>query len=277
MTKKAQVGETDGTAFDPAELRAMARDLIASWDERPGQVTFNARREPASFTVLAFANHVHRLAPRIVDLLEDGLLLEATPLLRLAYETSITAQWLWLFPDAIAAFANEGMRQRRAVAETLRKTTFASATEMAAAVTKDLPDDRVPSNSDPAGKHFYQRCLDMKEAGEDAYALYRLLSQYSHPSMYLSDFYLRRLPDESLPSLEFNEAAQLDTHLSWAHLTCACLVWAGRAVDMADRQRPRREQLRSAAKRLGVPVKFSMSKDAWLRTQLVKKPRRHSN
>lgn len=49
-----------------------------------------------------------------------------------------------------------------------------------------------------------------------------------------------------------SNAGALDSSFSWAHLIACCLVWSGRVVDYLDPVRTRRNDLRRAARNLGI-------------------------
>lgn len=250
---------------DAVALHWLIRELVDGWHSRPDFAVFRVSDQPTSIAILTFATHVHRVAPVVVDLLEAGLVLESTPLLRLAYECALTAQWLKQVPDGVAGFVNEGVRQRRAVAATLREASFTFGHELAQQVSQNLPADPMDSTSNASARQFAQLCEDLAGVGRDGYALYRLLTQYSHPSMYLSDLYLSLAPERPDGPPDYDPGAQLEAKAAWAHLMCSSLVWAGRAVDMADRNHPRRSELRDAARRLGINSELRISDRAWLR------------
>lgn len=80
------------------ELRNTLDELLTIWDDRPDKTSVGKDRpmEPARLAVvLAFASHTHRLARAAMHLHEAGMDLEAMPLVRVALEHGLTAQWMF--------------------------------------------------------------------------------------------------------------------------------------------------------------------------------------
>jgi len=256
---------TESLSNQKEELIELGRDLIRGWDARPDVAVFR-RDDLAPIVILAFATHTHRLAPIILDLLERGSVVEATPLIRLAYENAFTCMWINQVPDSVAGFMNEGVKKRRATARTLREAGDAIQPGLAELLEQDLPDDLDTSSNGPAG-NFQQLCNDLEPGGAYAYALYRYLTQYSHPTMKLGDLFLRNPENPgSLPVYDPN--AQLPTGSILVHLTACTLVWAGSAMDLADRDRPRCAELDRAARRLEICPELRLSETA--RNRLIR-------
>ena len=85
MTTPGAAMPSDDDLITPAE------HLIASWNARTS-VDVRVRDDPTLTRVgvgYALTAHVHRLAAVIVRLLREGLILEAVPLVRVAYESAL--------------------------------------------------------------------------------------------------------------------------------------------------------------------------------------------
>lgn len=86
----------------------VGRDLITGWkkyiDSHKDHFTFGQRHHRPSEgrfgVVFALAAHVHQLGPVALDLLDRDAVLEATPLIRLMYESSLeSATWKSTCPE----------------------------------------------------------------------------------------------------------------------------------------------------------------------------------
>lgn len=88
----------DGRA-NSKELVEIVESLVAAWD-RPGrgQIELSQRGHKPNVGRLAvittLASHVHRLADSVLLLTRAGHNIQAISLIRAAYETAITVQWV---------------------------------------------------------------------------------------------------------------------------------------------------------------------------------------
>lgn len=254
--------------FSAEQLIKIVDELLDGW--RSGLESARLRIEDAqtAMAIIALAEHAHRLAPVARDLLSSGLVLESTALIRQCYEIGLTCQWLKHVPDSLISFVGEGLRQRRNAAVTLRKVDRQTEQGIAASIEAMLPTDMSRFSETPSrasGRNFNELCADLEPGGDQAYSLYKALSAYSHATSSLADLYLEADPDKPDAMPRFREDAQIASPRAWAYLLAVSLTFAGRAVDMADRDHPRRSQLRRAANQLGVPAELKLSGPAWLR------------
>lgn len=231
------------------ELLLLGHELLASWMDDVQSLTIKARHTKHVGIAWGLAAHVHRLAPVILDLLDRELVLEAMPLVRAAYETALTTQWIVQVPNAPLALAAEHVRQRKNLIDTLRSTQ--SLRHMAERVAVEEPLETGDDTPLVAARNFAELCDDLTPGGPDAYVHYRHMSSMAHPSAFLVDFYCPSLEDSPL-GFGLSHNPERPPRLAYAGFTIASMIWAGRAVDYMDRNHRRRETLRQAARRIGI-------------------------
>lgn len=267
-----------GDELTDVELFTIAERLLAGWAEtnRPGSVQLKRKNLNANIAVMALAGHAHRIGMVALRLLREGLVVEATPLVRQCYEIAVTCLWLVHVPDAVVSLVGEHARQRRATVRTLRDIDRPLEQEVADRIEHTLPDDWTIFDESPSrgsGQNFQQRCNDLEPGGAGAYAIYRALSQFSHASGSVMDFYLTAAEDAETQLPAYDPFAQMANPKAWTYILNMALVWAGRAVDMTVQGSPRRGDLRSAARSLVIEPELRMSDAASLRVNRAKSAR----
>lgn len=261
--------ESDGV---PEPLAAgVALELLDGWEARVDVPLTGTRRRPFSPQLLAVAHglaaHTHYIATPALDLIGMGRVLASLPLIRAAYESAITAQWVVQTGDGAAAFVNEDLRQRRNHVTSLEKAASETLRGASAEVAAQLMDELETTSS---ARRFDEICADLTPGGQDAYVVYRSLSHLSHASVLVADQYLEAL--EVSPHLALRtEPAEPDAP-TWTHILAASLVWAGRAVDILDQNHPRRAALRRAAHALGIQPELQLSARAVVREGARRRP-----
>lgn len=266
---------TTGSA--PSEQAAKYLELVDlvsdHWARlvRPHGSLFSARREDVNnaFAILGLSTHALRLAPEIATLLRTGRVWMATPLVRLALECALKAQWIRHVPDGFAAFASEGLRQRRNLIDAIERSVLR--------VDGPIVDfDQDPAlawldetTSNAGAKQFRLLCDDLEPGGSTYYAIYRLLSATSHASVNLVDEYFIANPGspDDMPTYVPGQARASEAVL--AYTSAASAVWAGRAVGMALKQDAQLKQFRATVRRaarvLQTEPELRISEDAWRR------------
>lgn len=178
--------ETPTTDLDG--LFSIASDLMGSWESfvtADDEFNFGQRdKRPDGgrfISVYGLAAHVHAVAGPAFQLLKNGLVLEACPLVRLMYESALYSIWLAQNEDGARAFMNKELSARKAIAGTLAK---ASAPWLRARADEfpGIDDPAFETGSDAQAKNFEALCNDLTPGGADAYINYRLLSRLSHAS-----------------------------------------------------------------------------------------------
>jgi hypothetical protein len=245
------------------ELVEIAEGLLDGWDRVPDRMKGQLGKHPEStLVVFGLAAHVHRLGRAVLVLRREGMALEAMPLVRSAFEMALTCAWANEVPDALPALGNEDQRRWEALVRTLSSPAWPVDDAMRALWT-DVSREPETTNSSGSARSFERLCGDLTQAGDVAYGLYRIMSADVHPTFGLVSRYLRP-PGPAHVNLS-GEPAQDTEPERWLLLVCASMVWAGRAFDFHDRDRPRRNELRRAAKALRVPEALTLSSAARLR------------
>lgn len=233
------------------ELITLGRELIEAVEERDHPLTARTDRmvNLAHVPLVAgLAHHTLRLGAIVFDLYEQNLRLEAMPLVRSVYETAITAAWLSQSREAVGAFANEDVRQRKALSGSMAKAAsdvFREGADQVAHIT----DSEIETIAQPQARSLEHRCRALAPAGDHAYAIYRAMSALVHPSSTLADHYLTAADNDA--GLELHTYPEQPDHNSWLYLTVASMMWAMRALDHMDADHPHRSHLRAMARRLG--------------------------
>lgn len=248
------------------ELCSILDELLMIWDDRPEKTSVGKGRvvTPGRLgVVLALASHTHRLARAAMLLHKSGMGLEAMPMVRGALEYGLTAQWMVHNEEqAFMGFINEQQRQRRASGKAMLELGWGEVDEVTAII-----DDCImtPSTWDGPARNFQQLCDDFAPLGPQMYAVYRLLSGFTHVGYHVVDCYL--VPGEEV-RIRVNPGEPVAT-ISWLWTLCAGCMWASRAADMLDRDRPHRQALRRIARDLRTPGTPALHARAWLRSQGV--------
>jgi hypothetical protein len=199
--------------------------------------------------VLALTSQVTETSAAAITLIRSGAAeLVVMPLVRTAYETALTAHWLAQVPDATPAFINEDVRSRRSLAKDLPKARGETFRASVASVERQtIP--KLTTGSAVQARNFRDMCVDLDQAGMDAYIYYRLACALVHPSVMVADQYLEKGTDEDI-IVRGSSHPQGD---AWLFLATASVVWAQAAANFCDKNRTRRSELRKFAKELGIP------------------------
>ncbi len=267
---------------DVAELRAVIGGLEAVWEAaaairelqqpraRRGQ-RFAGHDLSRMATIYGLASHVHRTSQATLVLIEAGHLNEAIPLVRLAYETALTAAWLAQSAGdhGVAAILGEHTRQRR----NLRDNLLSSATETfrdSAPTIVDTDSSEFDHTVDNA-RRFDLICKDLTPGGIDAYVYYHAFSAFSHPSVDIADLYVQKVPGHDMPGFR-SEPLEPHSEDTLLYFTAASMLWASRAYSYFTRSQDHRDQLRALARRLGIKDDLQLSPE-YHRRHAKKEPR----
>jgi hypothetical protein len=235
------------------------RGLIQSWENSDD--SFSTKRgdtDAARLSVVyALAAHVHRVAPIAFELIERGQVLESVALVRVCYETALNCQWLVQVSGAPAAAANEHIRNQRNLRDTLLKSA-----NLRHIGEKMIEEEPIPQVENVSARSTEAICNSLAPGGAEACAHYRLMSQLSHPSVFLADYYLSERADAPWGVALHQSPAQHPPALPYAGFTTAALIWSGRAVDYLDKTHKRRSELRKAAKHIGITSELQPTPEA---------------
>ncbi len=207
-------------------------------------------------TVIGLSRHVYDTVEAANLLIQSERDNAAIPLVRMAYETALTAVWLVQSKGhhGITAFMREYSRSRKALQQDAAKATSAAFREGAASVA-DADPDLYPEEIDSV-QRFRQVCLDLTPGGADAYVIYRVLSAYSHSSLSAAELYIAK-HESGVPGRRDRPDRALSRALLQYLMACS-LVWAGRAFSYLSHDKAHRSVLRQAARRLGITSELQL-------------------
>lgn len=250
-----------------------ARVTTASRFEAEGGRMVNAAHVPY---VHGLTIHAIRLAEVVYDLYERGAELQAVPTARAAYEAALTAVWLSEGKEAVLAAFNEHVRQRKNLQVSMDSSpTFGPMSKdrplaESQAETFDVLDDAARQ-----ARHFEQLCKSLVPGGADAYVIYRGMSSYAHPTAPVVDEYLDESAsaENGLPPRLLMQSKPFDGG-AFLFMVVASTVWAARALDNMNRNRPHRNYLRGVARELKIADVLRMSPEAVDREAAAERARR---
>lgn len=250
------------------EIRALIAGLLEGWAGIEGEsILVSKGWTIARFaTIWSMAAHAHQEARAVLRLLDDNTPdVVIAPNVRGCLEAGVTAQWLLRVDDATESLLNEGSRQRRNNFDRMGQVPLASF-KVPQAVLDALDVDDLETASGRSGKYFLERCLDLTPGGLELYTYYSFLSQWSHASAEVTEFYIEVDDDApEAPMLKLTPDAGTD-YLPFMLWIVGCgLVWAGRAVDLRHVGRPRRSALQKASRDLTTALDLKASDRVWLR------------
>jgi len=273
--------------IDDATLIEHCEAMLATWYDDGGQLAFQYRgkppREGKMLTVFGLAAHAHYVGRAALGLLSDPkTTLAAVPLVRLAYEDAITAQWVAQSDDGAEAFYNEEARSREAAAKDLSATSHVILASVGAEILAK-ERTRLGTSSDAQARHFKQRCADLTPGGPELYAYYRILCMASHATPHTVERFIVPNEDRSAIAKLSKGAVPEPDEGSWLlYFLALSLVLAGRAVDYQDATKSRRSQLRDIASTIGATSELHLTPlaqkriadEARIRRRAERKPRR---
>lgn len=248
-------------------LEVVIKELVEGWQEYVStseDLTLGQRQrrpDPIRFaSVFALAAHTHLVVDLAMDLLNRGEELLALPLLRLGYESALTAAWMAQNEEGALALHNNEISARTALLKTAGDSNqFA---HRVAGLTEEAKIDNV--TSDAQAKKFWLLCEDFAGDGKTLYLLYRLLCKFSHPTGFVIDRFVT-VDEDSVTALSMHPRTCDDDQALWYLVAAMSLIYSGRAVDFIEPARSRRSELRAAAREVGVPAELELSVEAKLR------------
>ena len=142
-------------------------------------------RQATGIATYLLARHAVETNRAIRKLFELGMELQAVPLMRVVMESAVTAAWMTITENAGAAslyfVADQRLKALNAL-QNLSDSNVNSDSEW-----KSLKES-LKNEASSAADNFIQRCESL-EGGEGIYAIYRLLSGFSHPNLGLLESY----------------------------------------------------------------------------------------
>lgn len=269
--KSAVTDKVQSMSFTDAEtLRELLDELLEAWEEHgdPRDLSQPKARRGKRISsadvarmecVLGLSRHTYETAYAIRLLLDNGHMLSAIPLIRLAYECALTSVWLVQSEgtEAVKAFIHEYARGNRSMKMNLRKAMSATFRDNAESIA-DADVEPYRGSLDNA-QRFDLICEDLEPGGADAYIYYRALSSFSHAGVRLLGQYFE--PDPAggpVPAIR-SEPREPFGNNYLQFLTCASLVWAGRPITYLAENKVYRNFLRRAGNQIGVTSELKLS------------------
>ncbi|WP_143267844.1 DUF5677 domain-containing protein [Amycolatopsis alba] len=226
-------------------------------------------------SVFGLVAHTYRIGEQALVMYESSLVIETFPLLRATYESALTAHWVAQSSDGAEALLNKDVQGRKAAATTLAKARSA----ILRSGSQQFPGadaEFLKTSSGNQARNFEKLCEDLELAGADAYAYYRLMSWYTHPTARLIDLYIE--PSDDLTEVESLRQVpeQMDANM-WVHFLAYSLIWAGRAIDFIDEEHLHRSRIRELARLLHIPDALNLSPEAIRRSGRAAREERRAN
>lgn len=236
------------------ELRMLCEELGKGWDSTFGSMAgLEMGREdqypdPVRFPIVyAFAAHAHTLTATACEHLARLDYAAAGALLRVAYESALTAVWAAESEEAARAIHHGLVQDAMKLRANAKKTEWFD--DLLGRIPEPAPaPDGTAGSAQGEAATFANLCQSLEPHSDGLYLQFRLLSVYAHPSgevikMFVSD-------DGQTISLGPRDASP-DVHLHLWHAAALNLLQAGQALDRLDPSARRREALARAGDRLG--------------------------
>lgn len=254
--------------------------------------------EAQLLTVSGLAAHAFRCGEVASHLLKTGLWLESAPLVRLGFECAVTALWSAQVPDGAAAILNKDYRSRRIVRDTLDRlgisgsnsersdksvevaegrgeTVARESTSSTKPDEHDSTDAEHESTSNAQAKAFEQMCNDLEPGGPQAYAYYRAMSWFSHPTNYVIDNFAEISTQagqaESLRLRREPAASDENTYL-FQYFIAMSLTWAASAINILDADHTHAAKINELAERALVQPTMLLSSKGRARVKALSNP-----
>ncbi|GAA1928146.1 hypothetical protein GCM10009737_32500 [Nocardioides lentus] len=249
--------------LEQTQLIEMGRELLVrTADWKPAGVLEIKSSRMSSLAhgpiVHGLARHGLRAGSAALDLHERGLHIEAMPLSRTAWEFGVTAMWVANSREGAAAIHEESRRLHTYLLQGMQDLPGIDPFDVAQRVGAIYGDEQATSAKSQA-RRFHDRCLALGRIGEQGYTVYRAMSAYCHPSIFLVDKYLE--PSDSEAGVKLRHTPVDTEARAWVYLTVMAMMWAARSFDVMTFDHPHREYLRQFAHRLETPVDIAQLTD----------------
>jgi hypothetical protein len=201
--------------------------------------------------VLSLAAHAHHVTTVAADLMHAEDYLSAIPLLRVGYESALTAAWAAHSEEAARALQNEYVSTAHKLYRSASRTGWFDE-------QLSEPQDQaaeVAASAKHQASQFFALCEALEPGGAWLYTQYRLLSAYCHASGSV----LKAFSTED--SLSLHPRMPPDNR-AWWHAAAINLLHAGQAADRLDPAATRRRQLLEASDVIGWPEPLRLTQAA---------------
>lgn len=268
-----------GHAPSEGDLRGACEDLLRSWDltylgaDEVSLGRADQEPDPVRFLlVLAFASHAHHLTGTACSILNGDDYASALPLLRVAYESALTAAWTAESEDSARALHNHYLDGAGKLRASAQKTGWFD--DLLERMPEPGTAVDVAGRASGEARSFFNVCQALEPHPDWLYAAFRLLSAYAHPSGSVVRMFVSGTADQSA---RFSPVpASRDTHRQWWHAAAIGLLHAGQALDRLDPRAPRQELLARVGELLGWEEPLRLTEGARRAVTKDRSARRHT-
>lgn len=245
-------GRTESAVLEVSTILEAYDGLVESWERYRdgGGIRIRRGTSPAKFYVsYCLCAHSFRVGRAVRELLANDFAAECLPLLRSMYEFALTAQWVVQVDQAVESFVIRSLRDKRQTIATVPALRIHG--HDADDVARALAEIDQETLVGPQRADFKNICLDLAEpAGKAAYAHWRVLTGYCHPTEFLIDRYLDFGSDAE--NVLMRTPPDLPSLAGWASTALTSLMWAAAAVDFVDPEHELRPALQRTETLLGL-------------------------
>ena len=228
-------------------------DIVEKWRAGTGGPTVHTQFAHQFVPLIwASTSHLVALADGLATLHRSGLHVAAMPVVRQIIEFAMRGVWMERYRENVGAVILEGAKKRRLALDTAVSTGIIADDDPVVVEAREFVANTVADDA-TSGRVFEALCREI-EGGDKIYAYYRIASNYTHPSLMLTDLYL--VEDESSPvGLRLATNSRPTPADAWLGIATSLVILGCLAWDRVDRDHPHRALLRAYAKEFNIPTK----------------------
>lgn len=237
----------------PARCLEILDEIRDMWLPGTGGPTVYTR-DARQFVPLIWANtsHLVALAGGLASLHRSGLHVAAMPVVRQIIEFAMRGVWLERYRENVGAVFLDGAKKRRLALDAAVSTGILARDDPVVAEARELVASAA-TDAATSGRVFEALCGEI-QGGDKIYAYYRIASNYTHPSLMLTDLYLVEDAESPL-GLKLATSARPTPADAWLGIATSLVILGCLAWDRVDRSHPHRALLRAYAKEFKLPTK----------------------
>lgn len=209
-------------------------DVLLKEREDQGVPDFSEYPTKVVSCVWGLYSYIYRLGKATTILIDDGMVFEVIPMIRIMLEHTIVLHWIVERGDegVDAMIANQAKQMKRWMDNT-KDTELA----LSPALETWMADSFSGIDETKAIQNFKAVCEQID--AQSLYALYGNLSQFVHPTTTTSNIFVPDSGPSSMPTGDHSANISLVAH---------CLIWTERAFDRLTPGQPKSAELESLAK-----------------------------
>ncbi|MBC7285994.1 hypothetical protein [Hoeflea sp.] len=247
------------------ELQRVCEELGKSWYSVFENLTNlelgreDQELDPHRFLIVyAYAAHAQKLTVSACHHLVDLDYAVAGPLLRVAYESALTAVWAAESEEAARAIHYALVKASGKLRGSALKTSWFDDVLDLIPEPDPAPEDTAPRARGEATT-FFKLCESLEPDSEWLYMQFRLLSAYAHPSGEV----IKMFVDGEAPTISRNPvAASSGVRRALWSAAAHNMLFAGQALDRLDPSARRRDALERAGASIGWDEPLRLSESA---------------